>query len=65
MRVQIEDCKFLTITDSKNISFNLSNDVDNNLSCEIDFIIKNNKLFTEHKMKNYTGQLLSQCNHGK
>lgn len=65
MRVQIEDCKFLTITDSKNISFNLSKDVDNNLSCEIDFIIKNNKLFTEHKMKNYTGQLLSQCNHGK
>ena len=63
MGVQIEDNKFLTITDSKNISFNLSKDVDNNLSCETHFIIKTINFSLSIKWN--IGQLLSQYNHGK
>ena len=42
IRVHIEDNKLVIITETKTVYSDLSEDVDNNLKYEIDFIIKDN-----------------------
>ena len=42
IRVHTEDNKLVIITETKTVHFDLSEDVDNNLKYEIDFIIKDN-----------------------
>ena len=42
IQVHIEDNKLVIITETKTVHFDLSEDVDNNLKYEIDFIIKDN-----------------------
>ena len=43
--------------------FDWSEDFDENLKYEIEFIIKNNESLAENKIKNETEPLLSKCKH--
>ena len=56
----------IVIRDSKNFSFNFGwpNDVDDNLSHEIEFSIKSNESLAENKIKYETEQLLSKYKNG-
>ena len=56
--------KFLIITDTKTIHFDLPKDANNNLKNEIDSIIKYNKVSVEQTTKNKIIQLLSKYKHG-
>ena len=49
--VVIKDNKLVITTEPKTIHFDLSEDVDNNLKHEINFIIKNNKFAAEYTIK--------------
>ena len=50
MAVIINDKK-LVITETKTIHFDLSKDVSNNLTHEIDFILTRNEFLAEHTIK--------------
>ena len=65
MGVYIDDIKHVIITKPKTICFNLTENVDNSLKHEIDFIIKYNKFLAEHRIENEIIRLLSKYKHGK
>ena len=56
----------IVITDPKTFCFNfdLPKDVDENLKCEIEFIIKNNESLAEIIIKSKIEQLLLKYKHG-
>ena len=62
--MHIEDNKLVIITETKTVHFDLSEDVDNNLKYEIDFIIKDNQTLAEHIINFIISQLLSKNKHG-
>ena len=62
--MHIEDNKLVIITETKTVHFDLSEDVDNNLKYEIDFIIKDNQTLAEHIINFKISQLLSKNKHG-
>ena len=63
MGIHISDNKLVIITEPKTIHFNLPKVISNKLKYEIDFIIRDNELLTEHKMKNKISRLLFKYKH--
>ena len=63
MGIHIWDNKLIIITEPKTIHFNLPKVISNNLKYEIDFIIRDNELLTEHKIKNKISRLLFKHKH--
>ena len=61
MGVYTDDKKLLIITELKFIHHDLPTDANNSLKHEIKFIIKDDKLLAEHRIKNKISQLLSKC----
>ena len=56
----------IVISDPKTFCFNFywPKDFDENLKHEIEFIIKNNEILAENKIKNNIEQLLFKCKNG-
>ena len=52
MGVINNDKKLVIITETKTIHSDLTKDVSNNLTHEIDFILKHNQVLAEHTIKN-------------
>ena len=58
MGVIIKDNKLVIIKEPKTIYFDWSRKIDNNLECEINFIIKHIEHLAEHTVKNKISRLL-------
>ena len=60
MGLIIKDNKFVITTELQTIHFYLLKDVNNNLTHEINFIIRRNEFLAEHKIKREIRHVLSK-----
>ena len=58
MRKYINDNNLVIITETKAIRFDLTEETDNSLKHEIDFIIKHNRVLAEHRIESKISELL-------